>query len=995
MLSIETFGNLTIEFDGEPITSFSSRKAEALLIYLAVERETAHRRESLFTLLWPGMPEKSARHNLRQLLYALRQTFPAVTALEGEKTVPLLRADRQTIQINPQAAVTVDVHQLDQLLEGTQVHDHLNLGSCERCLPALEAAVDMYRSDFLRDFYLEDSNPFEDWVQANREAYCARGLETLETLTEIYIHKGAYDMARSYADQQLKIDPLRERAYRQLMELLSKSGQRAEALRVYQQCAQVLEIELGTHPSRETTALFEIIRGEDIRHATTPLQTGSIRGYEIREHLGRGHTGAVYKAYQPVIGRDVAVKIILPQFANHPDFIRRFEVEAQLVARLEHPYIVPLYDYWRDPSGAYLVMRWLKGGNLQADLVRGGWKAAPAVQLVEQVSAALALAHRQGIVHCDIKPANILLDEEGNAYLTDFGIAILTGPLAQLSQHSSAGEGGSSPGSLGYSSPEASRGQPPTPRADIYSLGVVLFELLCGVHPFPGFEGEALVQKHLTEPLPSVLALRPELPAAVDNVIQQATEKDPARRYSDVDTLAREFKLALTPEGAAHPEIPAVKLATRNPYKGLRPFAEADAVDFFGRDDLVARLLEKLSPTDSVSEPARFLAVVGPSGGGKSSVVKAGLIPALRKGAITGSERWFVAEMTPGAHPLEDLETALLRIAVKTPDDLPAQLSADPRGLVRVLRRALPGVKSEVLLVIDQFEELFTFVENETERNYFLELLAAAVRDPKSPLRLVITLRADFYDRPLGHADFGELVRQATEVVLPLTPEELARAICAPAEGVGASLEPSLTARILQEVGDQPGTLPLLQYALTETFEHRQGNQLTLAAYEASGGVLGALGHRAEEIYASLNQTKQEMTRQLFLRLVTLGEGIEDTRRRVLRSEIEAIWATEDGPPASVISPVVDRFGKYRLLTFDHDPATRAPTVEVAHEALLREWPRLRAWLDESRDDVRMQRLLGAADSRVADCRTETPVTCCARPAWISLRFGCKTAISP
>ncbi len=147
------------------------------------------------------------------------------------------------------------------------------------------------------------------------------------------------------------------------------------------------------------------------------------------------------------------------------------------------------------------------------------------------------------------------------------------------------------------------------------------------------------------------------------------------------------------------------------------------------------------------------------------------------------------------------------------------------------------------------------------------------------------------------------------------------------------------------------------------------GATLTIAAYEASGGVLGALGRRAEEIYTGLEESERDMARQIFLRLVTLGEGIEDTRRRVLRSEIEALarlpnhhtsTSAGDGR-SSVVSAVMDCFGRYRLLTFDHDPATRTPTVEVAHEALLREWPRLRNWLDESRDEVRMQRMLGAA----------------------------------
>src|SRR5215475_2505060 len=152
------------------------------------------------------------------------------------------------------------------------------------------------------------------------------------------------------------------------------------------------------------------------------LSNRVIKGYELRECVGEGGFGAVYRAYQPTIGREVAVKVILPQHANEADFIRRFEVEAQLIARLENPHIVPLYDYWREPDGAFLVMRWLRG-SLRSALQRGPWTVEATSRLLEQIAAALTVAHREGIIHRDIKPDNILLDEDDNAYLADFGIA--------------------------------------------------------------------------------------------------------------------------------------------------------------------------------------------------------------------------------------------------------------------------------------------------------------------------------------------------------------------------------------------------------------------------------------------------------------------------------------------------------------------------------------------------------------------------------------------
>jgi DNA-binding SARP family transcriptional activator/predicted ATPase len=268
-LELNLFGSFRATLDGESIDNMRSTKVKALLIYLAVERSTAHRREYLFTLLWPGMPEKSARHNLSQTLYDLRQTIPAVSSNQSQETVPLILANRQTVQMNPTAAVDVDIHQLDGLLEKYQGHHHQSLATCETCNNRLKKAVDLYQGEFLADFYLEDSNPFEDWAETVREAYRRKVIEALSTLADITIQKQDYERACTHIDQQLALDNLRERAHRQKIEVLALGGQRVEAMRQYRQCAQLLAEQLGVSPSQETTALYERIRSEDLA-ATLP-----------------------------------------------------------------------------------------------------------------------------------------------------------------------------------------------------------------------------------------------------------------------------------------------------------------------------------------------------------------------------------------------------------------------------------------------------------------------------------------------------------------------------------------------------------------------------------------------------------------------------------------------------------------------------------------------------------------------------------------------------
>lgn len=704
---------------------------------------------------------------------------------------------------------------------------------------------------------------------------------------------------------------------------------------------------------------------------TDALLGQTIKAYTLEEMIGQGGFGAVYRARQPSISREVAIKIILPQFTNHPDFVRRFEAEAQLVARLEHPHIVPLYDFWRDSSGAFLVMRYLRGGSLKDSLLREKWEPKAAVHLVRQLAAALKTAHNSGVIHRDLKPANVLLDEQKNAYLSDFGIAKDTTAAVLMPDEGKR----QLLGSPAYAAPEGIKGGAITPRSDLYNFAVLIYEVLTGSHPFAGRKSPlAMLNAHINDPLPSLQNLRPELPEELDVVLQKATQKNPDHRYESIEEFERAFLRALRAE--SRPIIletleitleqletelsPLPPLEVENPYKGLRAFQEADSKTFFGREALTAHLLDRLR---SEELDGRFLAVVGASGGGKSSLVRAGLLPALRRGALPGADRWFYVDMLPGDHPLEELEAALLRVAVNPPPSLLEQLRENERGLLRAIKRALPSDdESELLLFIDQFEELFTLVTDPSERIYFLDSLYTALSDPHGRLRVVITLRADFYDRPLLHPKFSTLMRQCTEVVVPLTPEELERAIVAPAESVGVRLESGLVAAMVAEVSDEPGALPLLQYALTELFDRREDNIMKLSSYHAIGGALGALARRAEELYASLDERSQEAARQLFLRLVTLGEGTGDTRRRLPLTELPQL-----GVDSAKMEAVIELFGKYRLLTFDRDPLTRVGTLEVAHEAILHEWGRLKAWLDASREDIRQERrLAGLAAEWVA-----------------------------
>jgi WD40 repeat protein/DNA-binding SARP family transcriptional activator len=384
------------------------------------------------------------------------------------------------------------------------------------------------------------------------------------------------------------------------------------------------------------------------------------------------------------------------------------------------------------------------------------------------------------------------------------------------------------------------------------------------------------------------------------------------------------------------------------PYLGLRSFDLADASRFFGRSADVARLLDRLGD-------GRFLAVVGSSGSGKSSLVRAGLVAALRAGAIPGSDTWRTAVLRPGDRPLQALANALGELDPRAGPSA-ARLADDPSHLGAVLRAGNDPV-APTLLVVDQFEEVYTLCRDATHRQAFLVALTTTALTASVPARIVIVVRADFYHRLAEHPELADLAAANQVLVTPMDEVGMAEAIEGPARRAGLRLEVGLTETILRDVARRPGALPLLQHALLELWRRRADGVLTRAGYLASGGVAGALAQRAEATYGALEPAARAVARRVLLRLTQPGDGTEDTRRRVPFDEL-AGDASDRDEVTHVAAVLVDA----RLVTSDARADGRAE-LEVSHEALLRDWPRLRDWIEEDRAGLRVHRRVTAASA--------------------------------
>ncbi|RLC83861.1 MAG: serine/threonine-protein kinase, partial [Chloroflexi bacterium] len=281
--------------------------------------------------------------------------------------------------------------------------------------------------------------------------------------------------------------------------------------------------------------------------------------YRILEQIGTGGMATVYKAYQPAMERYVAVKVIAAHFAQDETFLRRFRREARAVAQLEHAHILPVHDYGEAEGRPYLVMRYLEAGTLKDRMAQRPLPFTEVNRIIGQVGSALDYAHRIGIIHRDVKPSNVLLDAEGDAFLTDFGLAKMLEASVQLT------ETGVGIGTPAYMSPEQGRGERVDHQADIYSLGVMLYEMVTGRPPYEAETPLAVVIKHITEPLPLPRSIRPDLPEEVERVILKALAKDPADRFQTAGEMVRALDAAVRAAEAAARTEPAVAEVAAEP----------------------------------------------------------------------------------------------------------------------------------------------------------------------------------------------------------------------------------------------------------------------------------------------------------------------------------------------------------------------------------------------------------------------------------------------
>jgi serine/threonine protein kinase/formylglycine-generating enzyme required for sulfatase activity len=708
-----------------------------------------------------------------------------------------------------------------------------------------------------------------------------------------------------------------------------------------------------------------------------------IEEFRLVRMLGRGGMGTVYLAHDSILDRPVALKIVS---GVSEDTRLRFLIEARAIARLHHPNVVAIYRAGTTTDGEpYLIQELIRGQPL--DRLPRPMPASRCLALATGVARGLAAAHRRGVLHRDVKPSNIMIDELGTPRLLDFGIAKLSGmaevppapvaappgsgrvPPSSIRVPSSARVVPSTPalddtaelpaaadaspasaaavpvrddspepmvahgtragtilGTPRYMAPEMWRGDSATARSDLYALGVVMYELLSGEPPFAENDADALRDAVLggsPRPIGERVA---DLDPALAQLVMRCLAREPAARPESADEVVDQLEriasgAATIPEG--------------NPYRGLAPFEAEQRAVFFGRGSEIAAVVDRLRSES-------FVVVAGDSGIGKSSLCRAGVLPAIAGGALGDGRRWTVRTGTLGRRPSAALAELL---------GVPAlPVDAGETGLAPQLGRQLAlGADRGLLIFADQLEELVTQAAL-TDATAAAAVLAA-LGDGIPGVKVLVTVRGDFLTRVAALPSLREVMTRSLHLVRGLSADDARDVVVAPARAKGVAFETrAMVDELVHAILDRPAALPLLSFALSELWARRDLDRAIIPAraLEEIGGVVGALASHADRVVTSLAEPERAHARRILLALVT----IDETRASRSRAELVA----DDPVAARALEALVS--GR---LVAARDVADGEPVYELAHESLLAAWGTLQGWLDDAAGQRGIRTRLAAA----------------------------------
>ena len=693
--------------------------------------------------------------------------------------------------------------------------------------------------------------------------------------------------------------------------------------------------------------------------------------YRLVRVLGRGSMGVVFLGHDTVLDRPVAIKFINAKDTS-PRTRERFVTEARAAARIQHPNVMAIHRIGELEGRLYIISEYVRGQPLSDLKSQISWQEALTIGV--GLARGLAAAHRQGVLHRDIKLANVIRSETGEVKLLDFGLAKLVtdegkagprtplpvpippktpedgfddtedgglpkvdviAPLDSTLSGAQPGAKGAQPGAkivnegesseviVGtpyYMAPELWRAEPASRSSDIYALGALLY-ILCAGHPpleaTSTLELARLSQETSPRPLAEIATgIDPRFAAIVDRCLARAA----TARFGSADELCTALEVLLT-------SGPIAEVVQGNPYRGLQAFEARHRAVFFGRVAEIRTVVDRLRV-----QP--FVLVAGDSGVGKSSLCRAGVLPAISEPPGVGNRIWSSVAMIPGRRPLQTLVSALASHLNLKEEALRTLLLGEPEGLVRLIARR-QGKDRGFVLFIDQLEELATLAEAPQVEPFGRFL--ASFADGAPSLRLLASVRGDFLTRAAALPQIGPFINPAVYLLTPLTREGMREAITGPAALQGVHFETDGLVDELITAGAE-GSLPLLQFALAELWEARQpGSKVISAAdLERIGRVTGALARHADNVVGGLPPSQRLAVRRLLMRLVT----IEDTRASLPLEELVS------GDPAN--EAALEALVRGRLVVARE--AQDGTVHEIAHEALIRNWGTLQRWINEERD---------------------------------------------